>query len=201
MQTAVKPRAGAGIALVGLLMAIALIIPGAASAATFTCGGHIKPGTVTDDFENPIDYTFACTGRIVGFMVVTDREIDGFDTELEVHDPAGAIVASDGFACEGDFPGFGVGCLGTYATNNLVTGTVTLSGQKPCAEPRVDPKLVVVAESLDPNTGAALKNSNGSMAGPFDLGRPRGCPKSSVLGGLLAEIAQMRAEIRSATKS
>jgi hypothetical protein len=39
------------------------------------------------------------------------------------------------------------------------------------------------------------------MAGPFDLGRPRGCPKSSVLGGLLAEIAQMRAEIRSASKS
>jgi hypothetical protein len=199
MQIAVKPRVSAGIALVGLLMAIALTIPGAASAATFTCSGGIKPGTVTDEFENPLDYRFACTGRVVGFMIVTQREIDAFDTELEVHDAAGTIVPADGFACEGDFPGFGVGCLGTYSTNNVVTGTISLSSQKPCAEPREDPKLVVVAESLDPNTGAGLKNSTGSMAGPFDLGRPRGCPKSSVLGGLLAEVAQLRAEIRAGT--
>jgi hypothetical protein len=195
-QIAVKPRARAGIALLGLLMATALTLPGAASAASFTCGGHVKPGTASEEFENPIEYTFACQGRIVGFMIVTDREIDAFDTELEVHNAAGAIVPSDAFACEGDFPGFGVGCLGTYSTNNVVTGTFSLSSQKPCAEPRVDPKLVVIAESLDANTGAPLKNSNGSMAGPFDLGRPRGCPKSSVLGGLLAEIAQMRSAIR-----
>ena len=199
MQIAVKPRASAGIALMGLLMAIALTLPGAASAATFPCSGHVSAGTPSEDFENPIDYTFACQARIVGFMIVTDREIDGFDTELEVHDAAGAIVPADAFACEGDFPGFGFGCLGSYSTNNVVSGTFTLSSQKACAEPRVDPKLVVVAESLDPATGAALKHSNGSMAGPFDLGRPRGCPKSSVLGGLLAEIAQLRAEIRAGT--
>ena len=199
MQIAVKPRAGAGIALVGLLMAIALTLPGAASAASFPCSGHTKAGTPSEDFENPIEFTFACQARIVGFMIVTDREIDGFDTELEVHDAAGAIVAADAFACEGDFPGIGFGCFGSYSTNNVVNGTFTLSSQKACAEPRVDTKLVVVAESLDAATGAPLKNSNGSMAGPFDLGRPRGCPKSSVLGGLLAEIAQLRAEIRAGT--
>lgn len=199
MQTAVKPRAGAGIALLGLLMAIALTIPAPASAATFTCSGHIKPGKVSDDFENPIDYTFACTGRIVGYMIVTSRELDSFDTEIEVHDTAGALVQSDGFACEGDFPGFGVGCLGTYGANGLVDGTYSLSSQKPCAEPRDDPKLIVVAEALDLTTGAPLKNSLGAMAGPFDLGRPRGCPKSSILGGLLAEIAGLREEIRAGT--
>jgi hypothetical protein len=196
MQIAVKPRRSAGIALLGLLMAIALTIPGTASAATLTCAGHVKPGTASEDFENPIDYTFACTGRIVGYMIVTDREIDGFDTEIEVHDAAGAIIPSDSFACEGDFPGFGVGCLGTYGANGLVAGTVSLSSQKPCAEPRVHPKLIVVAEALDLTTGAPLKNSLGAMAGPFDLGRPRGCPHSSELGGLLADIAQMRAVIR-----
>lgn len=201
MQIAVKPRHRAGIALLGLLMAIALTIPGAASAATFTCAGHIKPGTVSDDFENPIDYTFACTGRIVGYMVVTNRELDSFDTEIEVNDVTGKLIESDGFACEGDFPGFGVGCLGTYGPNGLVTGTYSLSSQKPCAEPRDDPKLVVVAEALDLATGAPLKNSLGAMAGPFDLGRPRGCPKSSPLGGLLAEVAGLRAEIRSGTSS
>jgi hypothetical protein len=201
MQIAVKPRLVAGIALLGLLMAVVLMIPRAASAATLACSGHVDPGTVSDDFENPIDYKFACAGRIVAYMIVTDREIDSFDTEIEVHDPAGAIIAADGFACEGDFPGFGVGCLGTYGANGVVTGTISLSERKPCDEPRVDPKLVVVTESLDPNTGEPLKRSNGSMAGPFDLGRPRGCPKSSVLGGLLAEIAQMRADIRGAAKS
>jgi len=199
MQIAVKPRHSAGIALLGLLMAVALTIPGAASAATFTCSGHIQPGTVSDDFENPIDYTFACTGRIVGYMVVTRRELDSFDTEIEVHDTAGALVQSDGFACEGDFPGFGVGCFGTYGANGLVTGTYSLSSQKPCAEPRDDPKLIVVAESLDAVTGDPKKSSNGAMAGPFDLGRPRRCPKSSVLGGLLAEVAALRTEIRAAT--
>ena len=198
MQIAVKPRLIAGIALLGLLMAVVLMIPRAASAATLACSGHVNPGTPSDDFENPIDYRFACAGRIVSYMIVTDREIDSFDTEIEVHDTAGAIIPADGFACEGDFPGFGVGCLGTYGANGVVTGTMSLSLRKPCDEPRVDPKLVVVAESIDPNTNEPLKRSNGSMAGPFDLGRPRGCPKSSVLGGLLAEIALMRAEIRGA---
>jgi hypothetical protein len=198
MQIAVKPRLIAGIALLGLLMAVVLMIPRAASAATLACSGHVNPGTPSDDFENPIDYRFACAGRIVSYMIVTDREIDSFDTEIEVHDTAGAIIPADGFACEGDFPGFGVGCLGTYGANGVVTGTMSLSQRKPCDEPRVDPKLVVVAESIDPNTNEPLKRSNGSMAGPFDLGRPRGCPKSSVLGGLLAEITLMRAEIRGA---
>ncbi|MEA2131305.1 MAG: hypothetical protein QOJ85_4196 [Solirubrobacteraceae bacterium] len=202
MQIAVKPRRiAAGTALLGLLMAVVLTIPGPASAATFGCSGHINPGTVSDDYENPIDYKFACAGRIVSYMIVTDREIDAFDTEIEVHDPAGVIIPADGFACEGDFPGFGVGCLGTYGANGVVTGTVSLSQRKPCDEPRVDVKLIVVAESLDASTGKPLKTSTGAMAGPFDLGRPRSCPKSSVLGGLLAEIAQMRADIRGATKS
>jgi hypothetical protein len=67
---------------------------------------------------------------------------------------------------------------------------------------RGDVKLVVVvADALDLTTSEPLKNSTGAMAGPFDLGRPRACPKSSVLGGLLAEIAQMREAIRGAPKS
>jgi len=196
MQIAVKPRVSAGIALLGLLMAIALTVPGAASAANIECSGHVAVGTATEDFENPLDYRFACTGRIVSYMIVTQREIDLFDTEIEVHDAAGTIIPADGFACEGDFPGFGFGCVGVYDTNAIIEGNYSLSSQKPCAEPRDDPKLVVVAESLDLATGAPLKKSDGALAGPFDLGRPRGCPKSSILGGLLAEVAALRAQIR-----
>lgn len=196
MKIAVKPGHAAGIALLGVLMAIALALPTPASAATLTCKGHIGKAQDTEDYENALDYTFACTGRILGFMIVSDRELDAFDTELEVHNTQGAIVASDGFACEGDIPGFGVGCFGTYSTNNIVTGTVSVADKKVCELPRVSPKLVVVPEAIDTVTGLPKKTSNGSMAGPFDLDRPRGCPRSSILGGLLAEVAQLRAEIR-----
>jgi hypothetical protein len=200
MHIAVRPRIAAGIASLGLLMAIGLGVPGLASAET-TCKGHIGKATDTEDYENAIDYVFACSGRILGYTIVADRELDAFDTEIEVHDSAGAIVAADGFACEGEIPGFGVGCFGTYGVNHLVRGTFSVAGSKACAEPRLDPKLVVVPESIDANTGAGKKTSNGAMIGPIDLGRPRGCPKSSVLGGLLAEIAAMRAEIRSTRAS
>jgi hypothetical protein len=145
-----------------------------------------------------MDYVFACTGRVLGYTIVSNREVDAFDTEIEIHDTTGAIVPADGFACEGEIPGFGVGCFGTYSANNIVRGTLSISGAKACAEPRVDAKLVVVPESIDANTGAGKKSSNGAMAGPFDLHRPRGCPKSSILGGLLAEVAALRAEIRAA---
>lgn len=196
MKIAVKPGHAAGIALLGALIATALALPTPASAATLTCKGHIAKAQDTEDYENALNYTFACTGRILGFMIVSDRELDAFDTELEVHDAAGTIVATDGFVCEGDIPGFGVGCFGTYSTNNIVTGTVSVADKGVCDLPRVSPQLVVVPETIDAVTGVARKTANGSMAGPFDLDRPRGCPKSSILGGLLAEVAQLRAEIR-----
>jgi hypothetical protein len=196
MKIAVRPRHAAGIASLGVLMAMALALPSPASASTLTCRGHVGKAQDTEDYENALDYTFACTGRILGYMIVSDRELDAFDTEIEVHDAAGAIVPSDGFACEGDIPGFGVGCFGTYSTNNVVTGTVSVADHKVCDLPRVNPMLVVVPETIDTVTGLPKKTANGSMAGPFELDRPRGCPKSSILGGLLAEVAQMRAEIR-----
>jgi len=195
MQTALKARVVAGIASLGLLMAVGLALPGLASADV-TCKGHTEKATDSEDYENAMDYTFACTGRILGYAIVSNREFDVFDTEIEVTDAAAAIVPSDGFACEGDIPGFGVNCFGLGAgANNIVRGTVSISEAKACAEPRTNAKLVVVPEAIDLNTGAGKKNSLGALAGPFDLGRPKGCPKSSLLGGLLAEVAAMRAQI------
>jgi len=199
MQRAIRPRFAAGIASLGLLMAIGLALPGLASADV-TCKGHTEKATDSEDFENALDYTFACTGRILGYAVVSNREFDVFDTEIEVHDAAGTIVPTDGFVCEGDIPGSGVNCFGLGAgANNVVRGTVSIAESKVCAEPRTHPKLVVVPEAIDANTGVGKKNSVGVLAGPFDLGRPNGCPKSSLLGGLLAEVAAMRAEIRGTT--
>lgn len=41
---------------------------------------------------------------------------------------------------------------------------------------------------------APKKTSTGAMGGPFDLGRPEGCPKSWRLGSLLAQIALIRGD-------
>jgi hypothetical protein len=184
MQIAVRPRFTAGIVSLGLLTAISLSSSAPASAATLTCRGHTQLGTTSEDFDHPLDYSFGCTGRIVGFMIVAD------------HDPAGTLIPADGFQCEGDIPGEGFGCVGAYTTNGTVRGTFDVSEREACEEPRIDATLVVVAETVDAVTGAPKKTSTGSMGGPFDLGRPHGCPKSSVINGLLAELALMRAFLR-----
>ena len=196
MQIAVSPRIAAGIASLGLLTAIGLSQTTAASAATVTCRGHTQTGTVSEDFDHPLDYSFGCTGRIVGFMIVTNHEISGFTNDVEVHDGTGALVPADGFQCEGDIPGEGFGCVGSYTTNGLVKGTFDVSERDACAEPRIDATLVVVAETLDVVTGAPKKTSTGSMGGPFDLGRPHGCPKSSIINGLLAELELVRSLLK-----
>lgn len=189
MQIVVKPRRVVGVAQIGLLIAIALALPSTASAADVSCKGHISKAQDDEDFENALSYTFACTGRIVGYTLLTNREIDAFDTEIEVVDTADAIVQNNSFTCEGEIPGLGVGCFGTYTTNNEVRGRLSVSEAKACAEPRVNARLVVVVESINPMTGVPAKTSNGAMAGPFEFGRPHGCPKSTKLLGLLAEIA------------
>ena len=196
MQIVVKARRVVGVAQMGLLLiAIALALPSTASAADVSCKGHISKAQDDEDFENALGYTFACTGRIVGYMIVSNRELDTFDTEIEVFDAAGALVSADSFVCEGEIPGSGIGCYGKYTTNNTVRSTFSVSGAKACAEPRVNAKLVVVLETLDVVTGVGKKSSLGEMAGPFNLGRPQKCPKSTVFAGLFAEIAEIRARI------
>ena len=201
MQSAVTRHIAAGVASLGLLMAVGLSLPSFASGQALSCKGHVGKAQDTGDYENAADYRFACTGRILGYTIMSDRELDAFDTEIEVNDPAGAIVPSDSFVCEGEIPGTGIGCYGSYGTNNIVRGTLSVAESKVCAEPRMTAKLVVVIETLDVNTGAAKKTSNGAMAGPFDLGRPRGCPKSSPLFGLLSQMEALRAQIRAARPS
>jgi hypothetical protein len=196
MQIAVRPRFAAGIASLGLLTAIALSVPQAASAATLTCRGHTQLATASEDFDHPLDYSFGCTGRIVGYMIVGSQEISGFTNDVYVHDSAGTMIPADAFQCEGDIPGNGFGCIGTYDANGTVQGTFDVSEREACAEPRMDATLVVVAETLDPVTGAPKKTSTGSMGGPFDLGRPHGCPKSSVISGLLAELALVQSMLK-----
>ena len=146
------------------------------------CKGHIKKGEADPDFpENGrVEYRFACSQAITGYTLLPEKEVQGYETEIFATDAkTGNVIATDAFGCTGDQPGYGVNCTGTYGGSwNTVTGTFDIAGDV-CAEPRVDPLLIVTY---------ATKNSKGDVqqyiAGPFDLGRPRGCPKTGRGGKL-----------------
>ena len=207
----VKPRLAAGSALLGLLLAVALVLPTFASAAKpVACYGHTEAGKanapggdddLTIEANNPLDYVWLCTEPVLGFTIGFSREITTFRPEVEVFaavppgsppNTAPALVPTNSFNCEGDFPGFGINCAGSFsAGGNFVRGTVGTTDPV-CDEPRTTAQLYVSVEDLNAN-GTRAGRTTGRMAGPFNLGRPQKCArKSSRLQGLLAEVQQAR---------
>jgi hypothetical protein len=178
--------------LVTLALAIACLAVTPVAHADFKdnmlCKGHVNAGPKDPNglLDNPVAYTFACSQPITGYSIVSDKEIDTWETEVFVKDSTGAVIPTDSFSCNGDSPGFGVNCIGKYNTSwSAVEATYNLSSSKLCAEPRHDPLLVVTyATYAKDASGNPSKDSNGNpvvtttMAGPFDLGRPRGCSRT-----------------------
>jgi hypothetical protein len=176
-------------------MAGCLALPAAAHADfkdNTTCRGHIAQGP-KDPLglnDNPIAYTFTCTGPITGYSILSDKPVDAWETEVFVHDKGGQVLGSDSFSCNGEQPGFGVNCVGVYGGDQrVVESTYNLASDKVCAEPRTDPLLVVTyATYLRKADGSPDTNADGSpkvttaLAGPFDLGRPRGCKATKFSG-------------------
>jgi hypothetical protein len=177
------------------LVAACLALPAAVHADfrdNMLCKGHIAAGVKDETglLDNPVSYQFACSQPITGYSIISDKEIDAWDTEVFVKDGQKNVIPTDSFSCNGDSPGFGVNCVGKYNTNwSLVEAQYNLSSTKLCAEPRHDPLLVVTyaTYSKDAN-GNPAKDSNGNpvvttaLAGPFDLGRPRGCKRTKFSG-------------------
>lgn len=150
--------------------------PAAENDANRDCRGHIEKGEADPDDPDStqVTYVLACSGPISGFSLLPEKEVTGYETEIFATDKtSGDVVPTDAFGCSGDIPGYGVNCTGTYGGEyRVVKGTFAMN-DKLCAEPRVDPLVVVTI---------ATKNTKGdpvqTIAGPFDLGRPHGCPKS-----------------------
>jgi hypothetical protein len=140
------------------------------------CKGHTNKGEVDKDDPDSgvVSYTFACSQAITGYSILPDKESTGFETEVFGADPKTKdVLATDAFSCNGEQPGWGVNCTGAYTGQwHTVTSTFTVDGDV-CAEPRVDPLLVVTYASV--TSGKVTQY----IAGPFDLGRPRGCAKSA----------------------
>jgi hypothetical protein len=168
--------------LLAAVLALAVWAPLAGASANpnnYDCGGHIEAGKPQPgDDSTQVQYVFACGGPITGYQIQPQIGDSGFSTDVSVFDVKGAPIVTDSFTCNGDFPGYGFNCVGKYTGDQYgkITGTFSIDG-KLCDEPRVDPLLTVVYASADAK-GVVTQ----ALSGPYDLGRPRGCPKSA-LGG------------------
>jgi hypothetical protein len=181
-------RSRLGIALAVLIAAIAAAVLLNRSAPqsiadsnpnNTICKGHIDKGKPDPDDPDSgvVSYTFACSQPISGYSVLPDKPSTSFETEVFGTDPATKeVLATDAFSCNGDQPGWGVNCTGANVGNwHPITSSFTIDGDV-CAEPRVDPLLVVTYASV------ASGKAQQYIAGPFDLGRPRGCKASKSSG-------------------
>ena len=189
MNIALSPRRLALVAgVIAALLAMALLAGQGSPTARAgvndnqnVCKGHIAKGDNNPDDPTiaGVQYKIACANAITGYtMFIDGHPVQSIETEVFGIDPATkAVVPADAFSCNGDIPGYGINCVGTYTgTWHVLTGQFQIDGPL-CTEPRVDPILTVMTATI---------NSKGlpaqAIAGPFDLGRPRGCPKSKFGG-------------------
>jgi hypothetical protein len=143
------------------------------------CRGHLEKGEPSPDDPSAtqVKYVFACSGPITGYQIQPQVPAQSIETEVFALDrTTKQVVPTDSFSCQGEIPAYGINCVGVYGGNyEIVSGQFSID-PKLCDEPRVDPLLTVVYAT---RTATGVTQA---MAGPFDLGRPRGCPKSAQNG-------------------
>jgi hypothetical protein len=151
------------------------------------CRGHTEKGDAdsADPSAVTVRYVFACSGPITGYQIQPQIPAQSIETEVFGLDRStGQVVGTDAFSCQGDIPGYGINCVGTYQGNyDVVKGQFAID-PKLCDEPRVDPLLTVVTAT---RTATGVTQA---IAGPFDLGRPRGCKASAHSGKLRIPLSK-----------
>ncbi len=172
------------IALVGCL-ALLLAAPAVSGAEesnanNLACLGSLKKGEAEEGITNPVAYSFYCDGPITGYQIQSQVPVEvitgapGVNT-LEAGGKAGPAL-KDTFSCGGEIPGYAVNCVGlAKAGYELIAGQFGVEKQV-CAEPRVDALLTVTYAYLE--KGAITQ----AISGPFELGRPKGCPPDAYSG-------------------
>jgi hypothetical protein len=173
------------LAIVGCL-ALMLAVPAVGMAEesnpnNLNCIGGIAKGEVEEGSEaQPVAYTFYCNGPITGYQLQSQIPVAGVGgaplvSTLEAGAKAGPAL-KDVFSCSGEIPGYAANCVGLAKTGyELIQGDFGIE-TKLCAEPRVDPLLTVTYAYLE--KGVVTQ----AISGPFDLGRPKGCPPDAFSG-------------------
>jgi hypothetical protein len=149
----------------------------AANPNNYICLGHLSAGQPElGSEEQQVQYTFSCNGAITGYQLQSQIPLTGIQSPPLVTDPQ-AKPLSDTFSCSGEIPGYGVNCVGAAKSFlEQVTGQFAI-GAKLCTEPRVDMLLTVTYAYIEKS--AVVQ----AISGPFELGRPWGCPASALSGG------------------
>ncbi len=172
------------VALVGCsLVALSLAMPAISRAEeanpnNYSCFGSIAAGKPeVGSEEQQVAYTFHCNGPITGYQLQSQIPVVGVEAApLVTNIPSGTPV-SDTFSCSSEVPGYADNCVGsTKAWYETIAGQFSIAS-KLCVEPRVDPLLTVTYAYLE--KGVVTQ----AISGPFDLGRPTGCPPSANSGG------------------
>jgi hypothetical protein len=175
--------------IVGCSLALLLATPAISRAEesnpnNYSCLGSLAPGTpeVGSD-EQQVTYVFYCNGPITGYQLQSQVPLTGIQSPPLVTAGASVLGAptgkalSDTFSCSGEIPGYAENCVGAAKQGyETITGQFAIA-TKLCAEPRVDPLLTVTYAYLE--KGVVTQ----AISGPFDLGRPSGCPPSVFSGG------------------
>jgi hypothetical protein len=154
-----------GLLLLPVLAAIAVaVVPGALASplpSSVTCAG--KTSAVKGD-TTQVGYAFHCSEDIKSYTVVSTKPIAGFDVNVNVFLPSGALDEASSWGCEGDIPGDGFNCNGGAPRKHVTKGQFEPE-DLPCSTKNrwKSRNWVVVADV------------NGQTAGPFALSGPKKC--------------------------
>jgi hypothetical protein len=175
-------RAASWLAAIVGAGALLLATPALSNAAEvnpneYTCVGQLAAGQPElGSDEQQVQYTFYCDGPITGYQLQSQVPLTGIQSPPVVTALVAATPLNDTFSCSGEIPGYAANCVGAAkAGYERITGQFAIP-TKLCAEPRVDPLLSVTYASLEKTTVVQ------AISGPFDLGRPKGCPADALSG-------------------
>jgi hypothetical protein len=155
-----------------------------ANPNNYNCLGSLAAGSPEEGSEEQqVKYTFYCNGPITGYQLQAQLPVTGIQSPPLITDLAATPnPLKDTFSCSGEVPGFALNCVGvsTKTGYEAITGQFAI-GTKLCAEPRVDALLTVTYAYLE--KGAITQ----AIAGPIELGRPKGCPPDAHSGSTRLE--------------
>lgn len=160
-----------------LLLSTPAISHAESNPNNYNCLGGLAAGQAEEGSEEQqVQYSFYCDGPITGYQLQAQVPLTGLSGQPGVTSNATTKPVSDTFACQGEIPGYALNCVGLAKLGfETITGQFSI-GTKLCAEPRVDPLLTVTYAYLE--KGVVTQ----AIAGPFDLGRPKGCSPDAYSG-------------------
>jgi hypothetical protein len=172
---------GAAVGVAALMLATPALSRAEDNPNNYTCLGKIAAGEAEEGSEGQqVKYSFYCDGPITGYQLQAQVPITGESAAPLVSALAPNFAAGtalkETFSCSGEVPGYALNCVGAAKTGfDLIAGQFAIES-KLCVEPRVDPLLTVTYAYLE--KGVVTQ----AISGPFDLGRPTGCPADSDSG-------------------